>query len=291
MRAEFLAEVLGEEGFVEIRAWKTGREKPLVAQEWFRLEGGVGLLGASHKATELDAKGWDVYYGVLPRTHAAGTAEACPSKTSVLWADIDGKRFPSKDVALFTLNRFPITPQLLVDSGHGFHAYWLLDEPEEFARAANAMRGIAKTVGGDNVNDAARVLRVPGTHNYKGDPVPVRLLRFDVVRRYRFGDFDEWEYLGQPEQRIPAAVRMGVRVEIGQLPDWLRDLIQQGAPRGARSEAAFKACVWLMRYGWSEDDIRLVFESTPDGIGQKYHERRDGPRWLDVTLRAARAAA
>ena len=73
------------------------------------------------------------------------------------------------------------------------------------------------------------------------------------------------------------------------LPDWLQQIVKEGAPKGARSEAAFKACLWMIRYGWSEEAIREIFAAYPNGIGEKYAE--SGDRWLAVTLRAAREAA
>lgn len=297
MRAEFLAELWGEgPGYGEIRSILPSRTpggKPDIRQDYFELDAtGLGVLQASTWSESLMGAGRDVYFGVLPRLREEGTNDACPPVTSVLWADIDGKRFPTKDVALFTVNRFLVTPQILVDSGHGYHAYWLLSKPEPTELASHAMRGIARTIGGDNVADPARVLRVPGTRNYKSSPVDVRLLRLDISRRYRFSDFSEWVELSMDVDRPKVDREIPTEpVPLDRLPEWLRELIEQPTPRGGRSEKAFKACLWLIRYGWSEDEIEAVFETNPQGIGEKYHERRDGRRWLAVTLRAAREAA
>ena len=59
--------------------------------------------------------------------------------------------------------------------------------------------GLAAAIGGDRVWDAARILRLPGTRNWKSDPaMPVRLLRFAPKRRYLFGSFAD--LISKPEE-------------------------------------------------------------------------------------------
>jgi hypothetical protein len=82
-------------------------------------------------------------------------------------------------------------PSALVDSGRGWHPYWLLREAArdlDLLRAVN--KRIAALAGGDKCWDLARVLKVPGTHNRKdpGAPVASRLVAFDPGARH---DLDE----------------------------------------------------------------------------------------------------
>jgi hypothetical protein len=153
-------------------------------------------------ATFHDQAGKDVYYGILLRTAERGTSSDCVPTTHVLWSDVDAKHFDGgKAAALFSLGRANLTPSILVDSGNGFHAYWLLKERVPFVEASGVMRGLAKAIGGDSVHDASRVLRLPGTHNHKTDPPnPVRLLYFEPTRRYRFSDFDSYAAYGWEPQ-------------------------------------------------------------------------------------------
>ena len=75
-------------------------------------------------------------------------------------------------------------PSLLVYSGGGLHAYWLSDRVlpvEEWQIYADAIKHAAIKVGlkfdRQCTGDAARVLRVPGTNNWKyGAPRQVRML-------------------------------------------------------------------------------------------------------------------
>jgi len=103
-----------------------------------------------------------------------------------LFADIDGEKHGGKTKALSHVNTFSPTPTAVIDSGGGYHAYWLLNTPVEvtdknreyLSRVQYRWVDFVKSDGG--AKDIARVLRLPGTFNRKPDyprPVPIRLLR------------------------------------------------------------------------------------------------------------------
>ena len=73
------------------------------------------------------------YFGVCTRTDEGkrlrrGTLDHVDSLTA-LWADLDVKTFGGLNRARNALDRFPLAPSILVFTGHGYHAYWLLEEP------------------------------------------------------------------------------------------------------------------------------------------------------------------
>ena len=225
---------------------------------------------------------------------------------SVLWADIDGKHFPGGDADAFTaISEVDLTPSIVVSSGGGYHVYWLLRKPTAYARARMAMKGIAIKVGGDNVSDAPRILRVPGTHNHKYDPPRmVRLLHFLPRRRYRIDDFADMVDIANPPAPPRSMHRRGdasgdLEERLFDLDDWLYNLVVKAerddgtlVVKGERSEAAFKAMLWLARFGWSDEQILEAFQAFPDGIGAKYHEKgTQGYRWFWYSMPAAREAA
>ena len=111
--------------------------------------------------------------------------------TYVLWADLDAKIHCSKQQSLMSLVRYSLPPSVVVDSGHGYHAYWRLRESVEWPFARLAMIGIAKELKGDHVYDQARILRLPGTTNWKEPerPAPVRAIVFDTTNIRDFSDF------------------------------------------------------------------------------------------------------
>jgi hypothetical protein len=109
-----------------------------------------------------------------------------------LYAEFDAKDYGSKEAILAHLDRLPVpAPSVLIDSGGGVHSYWLLDAPyvitsEDKREAAKYIQGgWTQVVGADNVKDLARILRVPGSLNYKYDPPrPVQWLVCDLDRQY-----------------------------------------------------------------------------------------------------------
>ena len=157
----------------------------------------------------------DIYFGVgiSSRRKAAGRL-AVEDITLIpgVWMDIDvaGQDHKQSNLpadlqtAIEFMNGLPIEPTILVDSGHGLHAYWLfrepwqLDTPEEltaakillknwqvFIRSQAAARGWKF----DSTHDLSRVLRLPGTVNYKSDPVPVLVISNNNCR-YNQDDFE-----------------------------------------------------------------------------------------------------
>jgi hypothetical protein len=100
----------------------------------------------------------------------------------------DEGKYPSKDKALAGLDAFLTTtglpPPIRVDSGYGIHAYWVFGSDIEIAEwklyatkfkqyCLDAGLLIDRAV----TADAARIMRCPGTHNFKRDPsVPVEYM-------------------------------------------------------------------------------------------------------------------
>lgn len=103
-----------------------------------------------------------------------------------LYAEYDDKDYGSEDKIREHLDQLCVpTPSALVASGGGIHAYWLLNEPyltddvDRLAVAKHLQSAWVKLVGGDpGAHDLARVLRVPGSWNYKYEPKrPVSFVR------------------------------------------------------------------------------------------------------------------
>ncbi len=109
-----------------------------------------------------------------------------------LWLDIDIKAPPkgyaTLDEAIVSLGQFNEKvglppPTALVSSGGGLHCYWFFDRPlsrAEWQPYGDGLKAAAQQHGlrCDPISaDSARILRVPGTRNFKFDPpAPVRLL-------------------------------------------------------------------------------------------------------------------
>lgn len=86
-------------------------------------------------------------------------------------AEVDNERRRlSRRIAEFHPDSIP--PTAIVDSGGGIQAHWLLTEKIDSSRMAdwaeNQGRAFADALGGDNVQNLNRIMRLPGTLNIPG---------------------------------------------------------------------------------------------------------------------------
>jgi hypothetical protein len=145
------------------------------------------------------SNGKDVYFGVhaasaVPETDRHGTAKPPEQvrcriefvkQINHLFAEFDFKNFSdNREDCERHIKSLTLAPSVIVFSGMGYHAYWILVTPwmmssdEERAKAAATQAAWVTYVGGSNdAKDLARVLRVPGTFNHKYDaPIEVKLI-------------------------------------------------------------------------------------------------------------------
>lgn len=155
---------------------------------------------AASTATTLVEGGHDVYFALASYKQGFHQNEKGKkvvrvrenvSELKALWLDIDFKgEYHDATAAVQAIAKFCEEttlprPAALVGSGNGVHAYWPFDTYitlERWQRLADAFKEAAKALGlkADLVctADACRVLRPPGTTNFKdpANPKPVRLL-------------------------------------------------------------------------------------------------------------------
>ena len=167
---------------------------------------------AAHEAVSLGLN-YDVYVGVAPRRGSDGT-RAGVGRLGALWADLDAKGEHTVGSRLRQLEDLTCPPSILVLTGRGCHAYWLLSKPadglEQLEQAEGVMRRLGRGLGGDPVWDRARILRVPSTFNHKYEaPRPVEPERFEPRLRY---DLEELEEMAKafPEEGAPEGVPTSV---------------------------------------------------------------------------------
>ena len=189
--AEFLTALFGpyygraHSGFIEIRLIAPRRVKSY----FFR---GLQLL----RTRRFHAKNCHTFYGLLPRESRQGKKDSVRWLLA-LWADLDAKDFPEgKEGAWRRLQGFERPASVIVDSGNGLQALWLLMSPVEIQdpeMAEGLLRGLARSLGGDPaVSDIARVFRLPGSYNVK-DPLSPKLVKvkfFSPSTRYELSDFE-----------------------------------------------------------------------------------------------------
>src|SRR5437660_805417 len=142
----------------------------------------------------------ELYFGVASRRnveqivakHNAGEgtgdahADDC-DKFFALYADIDFKNVPREDCDKI-FSEMPVPPDVVVMSGGGYHAYWLLAEPIDARAAYTLLTRLQAYVKSDKVADPPRILRVPGTMNHKPGRGPVEIVKFET-KRHQLSEF------------------------------------------------------------------------------------------------------
>ena len=164
---------------------------------WFNLED-AGALEEMQRQAEA-ARGVDVYFSTCPARERAAEGKRISHKmvscVPALFLDVDtledatkqGKSLPATATeAANALHSLQHPPTVMVCSGHGIHAYWVLQEPiGDLQRAKATLSGFAKQIAQEmgytdldtHASEPARVLRVPGTFNHKnGARLPVEVI-------------------------------------------------------------------------------------------------------------------
>jgi hypothetical protein len=181
-------------------------------------------------------------------------------RLGALWADLDAKGEHTVGSRLRQLEDLAYHPSILILTGRGCHAYWLLTKLavglEQLERAEGLMRRLGQGLGGDPVWDRARILRVPGTFNYKYEaPRPVELERFEPRLRYNLDQLEEmaeaFHEEGAPEgvpTSVPTAGRSSVR----------RDALATPIREGERNVTLASVAGSLRDRGLDEGTIAVV---------------------------------
>lgn len=222
--ADFLKRLFGETLHkVELRACGNTRDRGAVSV--FTREPNV----FDSFCRKHDMPGTGTYFGVCTRgdwKNARGELSGgkdnvveCPA----LWVDIDCAKagIPGK-AALDALSYLPFPPSIIINSGGGLHAYWVLEEALDvsdghYAMAEAALRQLSLVLAGDMAcAEIARIMRLPGTANSKdatralndGEPVTVEILE-DTGRVYDFEALCEW--LGEQRAVLHSTAPIALR--------------------------------------------------------------------------------
>lgn len=220
----FLKALLGRHaaGYFTIWAKDRGKSRPV---RWYDLSRDGEIEEAARYALALDAQGYDVYVSTCP---ACARGEDGDGRDRIKHRDVSGvpsffmdcdvgkKNCPtSKDELREKLLALAVPPSRIVDSGNGYHAYWLLGVPisvtgkQELDQAKKQLRGFADGIaallgwtGFDTfASEPAHVLRIPGTHNHKGAaPLPVGVVH-DGGRLYALAELLPYVVEREKERR------------------------------------------------------------------------------------------
>lgn len=182
----------------------------------------------------------NVYLGVATRDGEGGGKNNIV-EIPALWCDIDFKDIPKKEAGE-KLVAFPFKPTFIVNSGGGWHCWWILKEPAtqaDIPKIEEANRRIATALNGDlNACDAARILRVPDTKNIKYDPPR----ECEVIRDFHDLEYEVSDFL---DSLIPLESNTQQPKIVEKSESWLSEAMA-GVSDGNRNSTATKlAGFWI----------------------------------------------
>lgn len=180
------------------------------AEGWYAV---VGIKGDSKQQeiveTRKEADDWiahfvrrkrNVFFGVAKYKDGSSRSKPNVRALKAFWLDIDcgpEKDYPTQGEGLAALKQFckavGLPKPILVNSGRGLHVYWPLTEEitrAEWEPVCTRLKEVCATQGlrvDNSCFEAARILRVPDTFNFKGaEPVPVSVMHVGNPVTYEF---------------------------------------------------------------------------------------------------------
>ena len=174
---QFLEVTTSEDGTYCLLAIKAKEDSRI--QKFF-----TDILDVVNAAQDFDKKGYDVYFALATFKDGSSRRVNNVHQIKSFYLDLDcgpSKDFTTQQHAIDELRRFSkalkLPKPLMVSSGRGIHVYWILKEAvslDEWLPVAEQLKSQCAEhdfLADPAVTaDAARVLRVVGTHNYKPEP-------------------------------------------------------------------------------------------------------------------------
>jgi putative DNA primase/helicase len=211
--------------------------------------------------------------------------------------------------ALSKIQEFRLKPTMVIHTGGGFHCYWVLSIPIEVStcgieRIEATNKTLSLLLGGDaGTQDISRVLRVPGTYNFKlpSNPRPVVLIS-NSRGKYLFEDFacyiasEDLKKERSAYKSTSTLLRSKIHDEKSEPVDInsllvsarIKSLILYGnnGSYPSRSEADMAVTTALVRHGIKEDTIKQIFQTHP--IGEKYRSAPSPEKYLTHSIESAK---
>jgi len=233
--------------------------------------------------------------------------------------------YGSYEETLAAIKKFELVPTMVVHSGGGFHCYWILEEPVSVEKYGvknleNINKAIIKMLNGDyGTKDITRILRVPGSINFK--PTDDGKFRDCTIENIsdKYYSLEQMQDLtkdyvadtkakSQPktksrkqekpispvpsatENSSPSHFNSGVDVNCLNISQATRAMILSGKANcnkfESRSEFDLSVILALVTNAINDETIRNIFIQYP--VGEKYREHDDPDVYLNKTIDTAR---
>jgi len=230
--------------------------------------------------------GHEVFFGPAIRKKDLGTKRSDSENVlfvKTCWVDIDS---PDKNLSadqkmsaakklldefVEALKEYNLEPSYVVESGHGYHVYFVLNkffEPNvlEWQKTQFALVKLAK--GDIQAKNVDRLLRVPGTFNYKdkNDPKSVQIIN-DSGKIFAEDDFRQLVLDHGPKKSVQNVTEQATSRQLGFTPPCISSLLDQQnkPPLGNRHLVRQVISTYAFHEGWAvEDTIQKVMHTTDE---------------------------
>ncbi|MBA7512975.1 hypothetical protein ES705_04984 [subsurface metagenome] len=261
--------------------------------------------------SENFTKNKNIHFGVAPRVINTGGqqtgAESDIKVLPVLWCDADCKRekqpeLPTKEEMMKKIEKFGIPPSIIVDSGLGYHFYWLLKIPiliknnKILLETKGILKGLALQLGGDVAGqDISHCLRVPGTKNIKPEcpsGLPVKIVKFEPDLKYEVEKFQKYKV------KIEDTSKMDINLKDVKVPARFEELLKKNKKlqdtylkrnrpdlsdqTGSGYDMALAN--FLIQKKFTDSEIIAIIKTSKTGT-----EKKITPSYLKITIGKARA--
>lgn len=242
---------------IEIRA-KSASDPGLGWRGWVTLDDLDNLLGTIIPVNSSHER--NIWAGVCPRREQGS---GVPALARVVWVDVDGV-MPEEVMHDCRVLGLPV-PSMVVDSGHGTHVFWALDADHAPEDIRPVTRWLSANVPGADggTHDPTRVLRVPGTTNFK-EPVAYCLIVEHTKAKYPLSVFPT------QDTRVAASGRMVSTVSHPKEPlgDALRAEFAAIWQPGQRHQAALAIAGFMRKMlHWSELETTELLRDLHFSLG------------------------
>tara|TARA_Y100000994_G_scaffold204228_1_gene175649 strand:- start:1319 stop:4153 length:2835 start_codon:yes stop_codon:yes gene_type:complete len=215
----FLEKALADDGLYCIFATNTRTDRRV--QKFF-----TSVDALLDDATSLDSQGFNVYFALSTFNENNSRKVDNVKNVKSFFLDLDcgpTKEFSTQEDAISSLMKFckanTLPRPTIINSGRGVHVYWILEEAVCLADWLPVAERLKALCSKNNFEadpavtaDAARVLRVPQTHNYKPDtPVEVTFIGSSSVTPVDFDNFSALvggDLIPVPSKRMEGADTM-----------------------------------------------------------------------------------
>lgn len=280
VRLDFLRAIFGYNNYlpwIEIRAFS--KDMSEVTTKRF-----MTCKDADDYVNNLPLSDHHVFFGVLPRSRRYGAAtKDTIRKGAVLWADIDAKRFSSKVEAAASWSNYAFAPNIVIDTGNGYHCYWLLEDVcHNMFDLETANYKLQRLLQSDSVHDATRILRLPLTYNVKHDVAkPTEIVRWQLDTRY---SLDCWLEPGETINHVTKTGKIemeplpadGKHIPLSHIPDKnIREYVRYGIAKddgrfgNDRDRMDMLVVAYLKAQGWPFERIVATMQYDCYGISSK----------------------